>query len=257
MALRVSERCGHGGQFRGWAGPAMLSRRTRKKQFTTTHKIVDKNGKYVNNYKYQITKEIEMNVVDTLPETLTTRETAKLLGASVRTIQLWVEDGRLKAWKTPGGHRRVLRTSVEGMLADRQRASGISNKKYEVLVVEDDPIQRAVLEKTLLNLGTETNLRISTDGYEALIRIGEVRPDLLVTDLVMPGLDGFRLLKTLAREATSRPMQILVLTGLSPEEVAVEGGLPNGVSLLHKPLRAASLLSLAKAYYLAWQMGGH
>lgn len=194
---------------------------------------------------------------DTLPDTLTTRETAKLLHASVRTIQLWVEDGRLKAWKTPGGHRRVLRTSVEEMLANRLRVSGGNSRKYEVLVVENDQKQRAVLEKTLGNLGPDTRLRLPVDGYEALIRIGETRPDLLVTDLRMPGLDGFRLLKTLAREASNEPMQIVVMTELTPDEVVAQGGLPNGITLLHKPVQAASLLSLGIAYYLAWQISGH
>jgi excisionase family DNA binding protein len=196
-----------------------------------------------------------MDLVMPAHDTLTTRETAKLLDASVRTIQLWVEDGRLQAWKTPGGHRRVLRRSVEEMLANRQRVSGGNQRKYEVLVVEDDPNQRAVLEKTLGNLGPDTRLRLSADGYEALIRIGETRPDLLVTDLLMPGLDGFRLLKTLARVASNETMQIVVLTELTPDEVAAQGGLPNGVTLLHKPVQAASLLSLGIAYYLAWQIG--
>jgi excisionase family DNA binding protein len=197
-----------------------------------------------------------MTTFDIMPDTLTTRETAKLLDASVRTIQLWVEGGRLKAWKTPGGHRRVLRTSVEEMLAKRQRVSGGVVRKFEVLVVDDDPIQRAVLEKALGSLGPDTRLRVSADGYEALIRIGERRPDLLVTDLVMPGLDGFRLLQTLAREASSQPMQIVAVTVLTPDEVLAQGGLPNGVALLHKPVQSTSLLSLAQANYLAWQSRG-
>jgi len=196
-----------------------------------------------------------MIAMETLPDTLTTRETAKLLDASVRTIQLWVEGGRLKAWKTPGGHRRVLRTSVEEMLAKRQRVSGRVVRKYEILAVDDDPIQRAVLEKVLGGLGPDTRLRVSADGYEALIRIGETRPDLLVTDLIMPGLDGFRLLKTLEREASGQAMRIVVVTVLTAEEVAAQGGLPNGVTLLHKPVPAASLLSLARADYLSWQNG--
>ena len=196
-----------------------------------------------------------MIAMETLPDTLTTRETAKLLDASVRTIQLWVEGGRLKAWKTPGGHRRVLRTSVEEMLAKRQRVSGRVVRKYEVLAVDDDPIQRAVLEKVLGGLGPDTRLRVSADGYEALIRIGETRPDLLVTDLIMPGLDGFRLLQTLEREASGHAMRIVVVTVLTAEEVAAQGGLPNGVTLLHKPVPAASLLSLARADYLSWQNG--
>ena len=198
-----------------------------------------------------------MATIDTLPDTLTTREAANLLDASVRTIQLWVEDGRLNAWKTPGGHRRVLRTSVEEMLANRHRVSAGRARRYEVLLVEDDPIQRAELEQALANLGPDTHFRVSADGYEALIRIGEARPDLLLTNLPMPGLDGFRLLKTVLRESSSQPMQIVVLTAWTPDELTERGVLPNGVMLLHKPVRTASLLPLAKAYYRAWQIGDH
>jgi excisionase family DNA binding protein len=191
-----------------------------------------------------------------MPETLTTRETAALLGASVRTIQLWVEDGRLQAWKTPGGHRRVLRSSIEEMLENRRRASGLQERVYEILVVEDDAVQLVLMEKTLGNLSGSTHVRTSSDGYDALIRVGELRPDLLVTDLMMPGMDGIRLLQTLAREITAKPMQVIVVTALDADEVVALGGLPNGVSMLRKPVRAATLLSLAKAYQLAWQVGG-
>lgn len=192
---------------------------------------------------------------NTQPDTLTTREAAKLLGASVRTIQLWVEGNRLKAWKTPGGHRRVLRTSVEEMLDNRQRVSGGDPRKYEVLLADNDPAQLTAMEKTLSKLGPDIHLRLAMDGFEALIRFGEKRPDLLVMDLVTPGLDGFRLLKTLARETATQPMRIIVLTALTQEEVAAQGCLPDGVTLLHKPLRVAPLLSLAKTYYLTWQTG--
>ena len=49
-------------------------------------------------------------------DSLTTRQADLSLGVSVRTVQLWVERGSLSAWKTPGGHRRVSRESVEQML---------------------------------------------------------------------------------------------------------------------------------------------
>ena len=48
-----------------------------------------------------------------------TREAAEVIGVSVRTVQLWVENGSLEAWKTPGKHRRILRASVEALLAQR------------------------------------------------------------------------------------------------------------------------------------------
>lgn len=189
-------------------------------------------------------------------ETLTSIEAAKMLKASIRTVQLWVEDGRLKAWKTPGGHRRIARESVEAMLASRQHSLGDEVHAFEILLVEDDAIQLKLLEKALMNLLPDAHVRSCTDGYAALIRIGERRPDLLVTDLMMPGMDGFHLLKTLERELTVRPIQIIVQTSLGLNEIEAAGGLGNGVTLLQKPLNIDVLRGLVKAYHQVWQLGG-
>lgn len=194
-----------------------------------------------------------MTLIESQSDTLTTRETAKILKASVRTIQLWVEDGRLKAWKTPGGHRRVLRASVEEMLLNRRRVSGGGGHNYEALLVSDDPDELAMLEKTLSNLGPDVHVRTSRDAYAALIRIGEVCPDLLVIDLEMPGLDDLRYLHTLMAEETRQPARIIALSTVGPDELMLRPGFPDGVLPLRKPLRSAALLSMAKACYAAWR----
>ena len=190
-------------------------------------------------------------------DVLTTIEAAKLLNASVRTVQLWVEDGQIKAWKTPGGHRRLSRTSVETMLANRTQAiTQNTQAHYEVLAVDDDAIQLELLRRSIDGCTPRSHTRFSLDGYDALIRIGETRPDLLITDLVMPGLDGFRLLKTLEREQSIHPMQIIVLTSLSKAELDEQGGIGNGVTLMHKPVNVDTLRALIKAYHQVWQLSG-
>lgn len=55
-------------------------------------------------------------------DVLSTREAAERLGAALRTVQLWVEGGDLPAWKTAGGHRRISRTAVEQLIAERAQA---------------------------------------------------------------------------------------------------------------------------------------
>lgn len=188
-------------------------------------------------------------------ETFSTRDAAQLLRVSVRTIQLWVEDGRLQAWKTPGGHRRILRHSVEDMLASR-KTQGSSSDFFEILVVEDDPLNLRLLMLQLNSLGSQVRIRSATNGFEALLLIGERCPNLLITDLVMPNLDGLQMLETLRTTPLIQPMQIIVTTGLSDQEVQRRGGLPMGITKFHKPLPYAQLLRLVSAHVEIWHAQG-
>ena len=56
-----------------------------------------------------------------MTDTCTTREVAQLLGMAVRSVQMMVDRGELEAWKTPGGHRRISRQSVDRWMAGRGR----------------------------------------------------------------------------------------------------------------------------------------
>lgn len=96
-------------------------------------------------------------------DTLTTREAAALLNASLRTIQLWVEAGQLKAWKTPGGHRRILRTAVDAMIAERQAVSSGSGKHVQIDATRED---MAMLD-ALVQKGYATN---TASAYRRALR---------------------------------------------------------------------------------------
>lgn len=186
-------------------------------------------------------------------DTCSTREAAKLLGISVRTAQLWVEEGRLSAWKTPGGHRRILRESVQQMLNAQARALTPTGPVFSVLVVEDDPLQRRLTEALIKRHLPDCELRVAADGFEGLMRIGEQTPDVLVTDLMMPGLDGFRMLASLNRVTLTRTMQVIVVTSLEDQQIKEKGGLPGTAAVLHKPLDGPHLASLIGAFKLVWE----
>ena len=73
----------------------------------------------------------------------TTSEAAEILSISVGTVQLWVDTGLLEAWKTPGGHRRITRESINRMLHHKPVAAATavvvpSGGALRVLVAEDD-----------------------------------------------------------------------------------------------------------------------
>lgn len=187
-------------------------------------------------------------------DSYTTREAAKALGICVRTTQLWVESGRLRAWKTPGGHRRILRESVDEILRERENELGVSIHGFDVLVVEDERIQRQLLQSMLSRISPGITVRTAYNGVEGLIKIGEKQPQLLITDLMMPGLDGFHMLNTLIASPLVRPLQIVVITGLSAQEIAEHGGLPDGVLTFHKPLEMKALIAMVSAFYEGWSL---
>ena len=181
----------------------------------------------------------------------TTREAAELLGVSLRTAQLWVESGLLEAWKTEGGHRRILRASVEQLLADKEAVSNplvvTGAERLRVLVVEDDNVLLKLYKLRIASWNLPLTLTMAANGYEGLMHIGRASPDLLILDLRMPGMDGFQMLQTLVHSPFREGMEIVVVTGLDADEIAARGGLPRGVTLFPKPVPFGRLREMVEA----------
>lgn len=182
----------------------------------------------------------------------TTREAAQMLGVSLRTAQLWSESGLLEAWKTDGGHRRIARQSVERLLANPAidappRPAPPGRTPFSILVVEDETALCRIYELTLARWPMRPQVQTAHDGYAALIRIGLARPDLLVTDLRMPGMDGFRMLRSVRAQPELAGMGIVVVTGLAPGEIEDQGGIPPGIPVLPKPVPFDQLHEIARA----------
>ena len=71
------------------------------------------------------------------PDWLTLGQAAKYLGVAQSTIRKWSDDGRVRAFYTPGGHRRYRRGDLEDFL-NRSSPSGSTNGGPVVLIVDDD-----------------------------------------------------------------------------------------------------------------------
>jgi len=186
----------------------------------------------------------------------TTREAAVLLGVSVGTVQLWVESGLLQAWKTSGGHRRVLRESIDGLLhkgvdvlppSSPDPVPVTSTRPLSVLVVEDDDNLLRLYKARLAQWPMRPVVSLADNGVTGLLMMGRSNPDLLIPDLDMPGLDGFNMLRVLHQTPEMRHATIVVVTGLDPAEVDRRGGVPKGVEVLPKPVPFERLLAIATA----------
>ena len=175
---------------------------------------------------------------DTASEYCSTSEAAKALGLSLGTVQQMVEEGVLAAWKTKGGHRRILKSSLERVLANRGGAAPRSGAVdgVSVLIVEDDPILQKLYKATLASWGMPLDVTIVGDGIEGLMAVGRSAPDVLITDLKMPGVDGFQMIRTLHSDPSLVGMDIIAVSGMSREEIRESGDLPVDVTIYGKPV---------------------
>ena len=187
---------------------------------------------------------------DSSQQVCSTKDAAKLLGVSHRTVQLWVESGQLQAWKTAGGHRRISLDSVHAMVARRDPNAAATRDAAPavktVLVVDDDPSMRRLYQLELDGWGLPLRLVLASDGFEALIRIGELRPDLLISDLNMPGMDGFRMIRRLRSDDVGRALSIIVVSGMDRESIAALA-LPADIPVFAKPVAFGQLRAAVEA----------
>jgi excisionase family DNA binding protein len=168
-----------------------------------------------------------------------TSQAAKLLGVSLGTVQNMVEEGVLDAWKTSGGHRRIRRESVMALLERRggaQAATASNGRGLSVLIAEDDGFMQNLYRKTMESWGLPLSIEIVGNGFDALLAVGQRVPDVLIVDLIMPGMDGFELVRTLHGNPALAGTDIIVVSSMSREEIGKRGTLPPDVPIYGKPV---------------------
>lgn len=180
-------------------------------------------------------------------EFMTSREAAAALGVALSTVQLWTNNGLLKAWTTGGGHRRIARGSVEKILAEQSAV--ISSSPYEaesltVVVVEDQVSQRRLYQQQFEARKLPVRLIMANNGFEGLLQIGKYSPNVIITDLKMPNMDGFQMIAALTEQDDLSECLTIAVTSLDPGEIKSRGGLPEDVIVLSKPIPFDQLESL-------------
>ena len=176
----------------------------------------------------------------TCPPSYSTAHLARRLGVSVPTVQRWVDLGHVKAWKTVGGHRRIDAESAENFIRSHtQRGCEGAVVPFSALVVEDNLADRDLLCALVGIAVPGARVVCAANGFDALIEVGKAMPDLIVTDIAMPHMDGVEMIRHLCAQVDARQPVIVVVSARSAAHVDQLGGLLAGVTLLAKPLEPA------------------
>ncbi|MFA5204134.1 MAG: response regulator [Lentisphaeria bacterium] len=125
-----------------------------------------------------------------------------------------------------------------------------ASKTVEILIVEDSPTQAAMLGHTLSQNGY--GVRTAGNGAEALRLLAGWRPAVVISDVVMPGMDGYELCRKIKEEPATRDLVVILLTHLSTPEDIIHGLECGADNFLTKPCSEEVLLSRLQ-YILANQ----
>ncbi|WIM05626.1 MAG: response regulator [Candidatus Nitricoxidivorans perseverans] len=178
---------------------------------------------------------------------LTPNEAAAQLMVAPNTLRLWSEKGLLRAQTTAGGHRRFPREEVERFLRERhaRRASGDTAAVRRVLIIDDDSAFARYLLSLISGAGGESvAAAIAHDGFEAGHMLHTFRPQIILLDLMMPGLDGFQVCHLIKNEPVTCATRIIAMTGY-PTQVNIQRILAAGAEVcLPKPLDDERLLDI-------------
>jgi DNA-binding response OmpR family regulator len=116
-----------------------------------------------------------------------------------------------------------------------------STKKPRILVVDDDASIRTIVTKSLEQLPFPVEIQSASNGVEGFEMVQDIHPDMVVLDIMMPGMDGFEVCQKLRSQVETAFIPVIMLTANPSEEGRIKGYLAGTDDYLAKPFNVAEL----------------
>jgi excisionase family DNA binding protein len=146
----------------------------------------------------------------------TTHEISRVIKVDFTTVIDWCDQGKLLCYKTPGGHRRVRPADLFTFM--RRFGFPIPAEldhqgPLKFLVVDDEDTVRSTVSRMLKLSWPEAQVDSARDGFEAGKKIALQRPDAIVLDLNLPGIEGFKVCELIRVDPITNHARILAISG--------------------------------------------
>jgi excisionase family DNA binding protein len=158
--------------------------------------------------------------MESMKNSLSTLDIARLVGVAVGSVANWIDDNRLKAGRTPGGHRRVLIKDLIQFL--RQQNLPIPSELIpspKILVVDDEASIADWVAQEIQHQLPGCEVLQANDGFSAGEIVGTMKPDVVILDIRMPKLDGFEVCKRIKSKESTKDIVVIAMTATRTPKV--------------------------------------
>ena len=172
---------------------------------------------------------------------LTPNEVASLLMVSPITVRQWAQKGILEAQTTAGGHRRFARRIVERFA--RERGIDIPGSGERLLIVDDNRQFNDYLKALFSAQVQDLQVFSAYDGFEAGRLVQQHKPGIVLLDVMMPGIDGIEVCRTLKSDPETAHIRVVAMTGYHSPELENKMLAAGAEVLLRKPFSSDEVLT--------------
>jgi excisionase family DNA binding protein len=176
---------------------------------------------------------------------LTSAEVGDLLQVNRSSVKNWVDEGRLAAFRTPGGHRRIRAADLVAFLEIHRMPVPqplATEAPQRLLIVDDDEALLHAYQRTLCR-SSDLLVEVVSNGIDALVRVGSFKPNYVLLDFYMPEIDGIEVCRRLKANPETSQVEIFVATAhltATIEKQALDAGVRE---CWQKPVDVQVLLS--------------
>ena len=175
----------------------------------------------------------------------TSHQVGDILQVNPSSVVKWINDGILSAFRTPGGHRRI--SASELVRFARHHGMPIPEELKElavskVLVADDESRFLSALQRALKPYENEIALQTVENGIDALVLTGSLKPDILILDIRMPGIDGFQVLERIKSYPDTQHTVVIAVSGQMDDATAERCKKLGAFMCLAKPVKVPELL---------------
>jgi len=151
---------------------------------------------------------------------LSTFAIAEMLQVDPGSVANWIDQGLLQAHRTPGGHRRVVVANLIKFLREHKMPvpPELGTTPIRILVVDDEEALAKMVAKAIRSQNPDYEITEANDGFRAGTLIATIKPDVVILDLRMPGVDGYEVCRMIKGQKDTAHAEVIAMTAFPSSE---------------------------------------